>query len=398
MTPLGKFLYDNIKFRGPMSIATWMRHALMHPELGYYTQKPVFGGKGDFTTSVELSNMFCAVMGVWVGNAWRELGRPGQLSYLELGPGRGTLAKAVMDACWRDKETRGVKWKVELVESSRSMRQEQERALREAQERKQCSLQWHEWGYEMAGGEKQQQQQKEEEEEWRRAKEAEGPLVAVAHEYFDALPVYRFRHVKDVGWREELVGIAQPPEEESPQTERGQFVLTLAGGPTPPLAYLGPSPPAPPAVPAAVEVSAAAQLAMRRLARSLRLRSGCALLVDYGVAAGPPPPSLRGIRNHRFEDWLDAPGEKDISADVDFGMLRSVARQHGLAASECVTQKEMLHRLGLDVVLTQVLRGAGDDVHAQRAIEEYSRLMDDMGSVYKALCLASSPVLLQKIF
>ena len=62
------------------------------------------------------------------------------------------------------------------------------------------------------------------------------------------------------------------------------------------------------------------QLAAQRLARS----GGAALVIDYGADA-PPADSLRGILRHQFVHPLHAPGEVDLSTDVDFGALRAVA-------------------------------------------------------------------------
>jgi len=58
MTELGKELWSRIRFGGgPMTVAEFMGQCLTAPT-GYYTSGDVFGARGDFTTSPEISQMF----------------------------------------------------------------------------------------------------------------------------------------------------------------------------------------------------------------------------------------------------------------------------------------------------------------------------------------------------
>ena len=56
-TELGRILTSSIKAAGPLTMAHFMRMCLTHPIHGYYMQKDVFGQKGDFTTSPEISQV-----------------------------------------------------------------------------------------------------------------------------------------------------------------------------------------------------------------------------------------------------------------------------------------------------------------------------------------------------
>jgi SAM-dependent MidA family methyltransferase len=55
-----------------MPVARYMQLCLTHPTLGYYTQGDVFGQKGDFITSPEISQIFGEVC---VDGNWSSLRR-----------------------------------------------------------------------------------------------------------------------------------------------------------------------------------------------------------------------------------------------------------------------------------------------------------------------------------
>lgn len=86
-----------------------MKLCLTHPTLGYYSQGDVFGRKGDFITSPEISQVFGEVsvssspmtdtvqlVAIWLMTRWMAAGSPSKVRLIELGPGRGTLMKDVV--------------------------------------------------------------------------------------------------------------------------------------------------------------------------------------------------------------------------------------------------------------------------------------------------------------
>ena len=98
-----------------MPISRYMQFCLSHPTEGYYSKGDVFGQKGDFITSPEISQVFGEVrqlqlfflavqkltvelklVAVWLLTRFLAAGSPERVRLVELGPGRGTLMDDVL--------------------------------------------------------------------------------------------------------------------------------------------------------------------------------------------------------------------------------------------------------------------------------------------------------------
>jgi NADH dehydrogenase [ubiquinone] 1 alpha subcomplex assembly factor 7 len=302
--PLEMEIRRRIAANGPVSVAEYMAVCLGDPRYGYYTTRDPFGARGDFITAPEVNQIFGELIGLWMAAVWQQMGSPKRVHIVELGPGRGTL---MSDALRAMKIVPGLREAaiVHLVEISPVLRRIQEKTLETAS----VPVLWHASLDEVT----------------------EGPALIVANEFFDALPVRQA--VKDVdGWHERRVGI---------DANGLQFVLA-------------PEPLADVVLPQRLRHPPTGALFEWRdpqVARALGARvaqGGAALVIDYGHVQSGLGDTLQAMHAHAFANPLDAPGELDLTAHVDFERLMQDARGAGAAVFGPLEQGEFLRRLGIE--------------------------------------------------
>jgi SAM-dependent MidA family methyltransferase len=99
-----------------------------------------------------------------------------------------------------------------------------------------------------------------------------------------------------------------------------------------------------------VEVPLQAQASMGSAAASLQ--RGFVVAIDYGYTreeqlAGRHRGTIKAIRQHSVgANPYEAPGEQDITADVNFAALAAVAEKQGMLAQKLVTQSQFLLGIG----------------------------------------------------
>jgi len=338
-----------IRAEGPLSVAAFMAIALHDPEAGYYARRDPLGSAGDFVTAPEISQIFGELIGLWCAEAWRAIGRPDPVNLVELGPGRGTLMQDLLRAAAAAPGFRRAV-RLYLVEASPVLRGEQQRGLADASPRFVAAL----------------------------GEVPTGPLLLVANEFVDALPVRQLvrgeRH-----WRERLVAL-DPADR-----------LVFADGPeSPALDLLLPGVPADTPPGTLVEIRPAAAALAGEIGARLANAAGAALVIDYGHLPSRSGPTLAAVRRHRRAEVLDAPGSADLSAHVDFAAFAEAARAAGAAVYGPVAQGLFLRALGAEARLAALSAQAGAAQRARLAAG-LARLIEpaQMGSLFKALALVS---------
>ena len=302
MTRVREHLASLIAAEGPISIAEFMRTALA----AYYAKGDPFGADGDFITAPEISQVFGELIGAWSVAVWEQMGSPSRFSLIELGPGRGTLMRDALRAA-RVRPAFIEAADVNLVEISPSLRETQRGMLRDTRVR---SLGWLN-EFEARAGQ---------------------PLIVIANEFFDALPIRQFVATAQ-GWRERCVGLA------------GE-VLVFALSPSPISHEAMPALLANAKEGAVVEVAPARDVLAATIGEPLAKEGGAALVVDYGFSGPAVGDTLQAMRGHKFEAVLADPGHADVTSHVDFTALATGFAKGGASVYGPLEQGAFLEGLG----------------------------------------------------
>ncbi len=312
MNPLREKIEQEIRERGPIPFSRYMELCLYDPELGYYARNAEqFGKAGDFYTSSDVHAVFGRLLARQFDEMWRALGSPEHINLVELGPGRGLFAQDVLD--WS--ETKFPDFfcalRCALVESSPALRQRIEKNLRHRLDSGKAELTAL----------------------YPPNQSSTAPTIVFANEFFDALPV-------EILCARGSLRI---------DTRDGRFIETWVKPSPEELEFLDrysvhPEPHE------RIEAPLAAQHSMDRIAA--KIQSGFFIATDYGYTreeqlAGRHRGTLKAIRQHSISaNPYEAPGEQDITADVNFTALAAAAEKQGMQTHKLVTQSQFLMGIG----------------------------------------------------
>lgn len=329
---------------GPIPFARFMEIALYDPADGYYTSgRARIGRQGDFFTNVSVGPLFGRILAGQFREMWQNLGEPENFFLIEQGAHDGQFAADVLTHL-----RPGLPLTYLIVEPSPALRARQEATL--AAVRDQVT--------------------------WVEGLEAIPPCDGVhfSHELLDAFPFHLLRS-EDGIWQELHVN-----------TGNEGFVFQSV----PPSVDVS-------TLPArsdhtVIELRPAVAAWVRALARTLR--RGYVLTVDYGYPRRElfAPHRRDGTfachRNHRRDALpLEDPGEKDITAHVDFTSVAEAAAAHGFRLEGFTDQHHFL--MGAAESLLRSLEGPPTP-DSQKTLRTLQALLhpENLGTRFHYLALA----------
>jgi SAM-dependent MidA family methyltransferase len=392
-----------------MTVAAFMDLALYHPEFGYYARAVQRSGRaGDFFTSVDVGPLFGELLEVQIAEMAEILAKAttehaerienGKLSgthtesrdgsgdhteirndsvgpansavafdLVEAGAGNGRLGADILRAARRRDPALYESINLHLVEASAAARAQHASTLGGVADRLVSSSRTLPDSFEG---------------------------VLIANELLDAMPVHQVVMRED-GLRETYIVASRQSPVTSDESPIARDPLTLVEGPlsTPAVASyldrlrvrLEPG--------WRVEINLRAVDWIRDAAR--RLRRGFIVLIDYGheardlYSASHAAGTLTTYAGHRSGGpesrvpvWLDNPGDRDLTAHVDFTSVRDAAEAEGMTTLALLDQTYFV--LGL-------MNGLPDPEAAIRSAQFKTLMMPGgLGSTHKVLILGKN--------
>lgn len=324
-----------IRETGPIPLSQYMGES----NARYYASRDPLGEQGDFITAPEITQAFGELIGVWFADLWSRMTKRKYIHYVELGPGRGTLAKDALKAAAQQ----GLHPKVHFVETSATLRKIQREAFPDCIHHHDIST-----------------------------LPDDAPLLVIANEFFDALPVQHLIRSTD-GWYPRMVGL----EDDAFTFVTGKERMDHLVPPSWITASQG----------TLIETSPAAVAVMAELARRLKEQGGAALIIDYGHMELRSGSTLQALKSHQKVDVFAHPGDADLTAHVDFELLKLVAEQHGADVMGLQYQGEWLIQMGIDTRMEMLIRRA--PYERPKFQRQRDRLVkeSEMGTLFKVLGL-----------
>lgn len=340
-------IIELIDKNGPISVAKFMEIALYHPTQGYYIKQNPLGINGDFITSPEISQLFGEIIGIYVINAWLNLGSPEKFNLIELGPGKGTLMLDLLRASKHvDAFNKGAQ--IHLVESNDYLKSVQQNTL------KNFNVTWHRDLYSIQN---------------------DTPIIIIANEFFDCLPINQYIKVQNQ-WHERLIAF-----------NNNEFYFTQSNTPysigTHHNAKEGDI----------VEICYPALEVIEHISKILKKFSGYALIIDYGYYYDPLNRSIYGdtfqaIRKHKYHSVFKNIGKTDLTAHVDFNNLKQTALENDMNVNGPFSQKQFLIDWGINI-RSEMLKAKATSKEKHEINLALTRLTKEMGELFKVIEISS---------
>lgn len=339
-------LAAEIETSGPIPFDRFMERALYDPEDGYYASgKSAIGKHGDFFTNVSIGPVYGEVLAGQFVEMWQALGRPAGFTLIEQGAGDGQLAQDILHAL---ATTALAGAPLIVVEPSDALREIQSEKLS---------------GHDVS---------------WVANADALPELCGVhySNELFDAFPVHLIRSTGS-GWVELFVGRKVESFAWLEMPLAGELAGIVAEFPVREQGFT-------------TEVC----LAHRGLLHTLgaKIARGFLLAVDYGMsresllAEHRSDGTLSCYRGHRRDsNPLESPGQKDLTAHVNFSLLAQDAAAAGWQLANFTDQHHFL--VGAAASLLLSMDGKTPDAAGRKKLHSLKMLLhpESMGRQFHAI-------------
>lgn len=340
-----------------------MQEALHLNPTSYYRQTKSLAEEGDFITAPEVSQLFGEIIGLWCVKEWQRIGSPKNLSIVELGPGRGLLMRDLLRTAKLVPEFYNA-LSIHLIDINENFIIHQKSNLQNFD----LPINWYRSIDNIP----------------------KKPALIIANEFFDAMPIKQYIKVKEL-WYERIF-VVQPVD--------GRIKYAKIAVNKQLQEYL--QKPHWNAKDGAVfEESYNSIEIMKFISEHIKELGGSSLIIDYGYDINPNirtrhqyNSTLQAIKNHKYYPIIENLGEADLSAHVDFYLLKTVAQHNKIDVIDIISQREFLIENGI-LLRKQTIQDKLNPQQAELIERQVNRLISlkAMGGLFKVLqVIKTSPI------
>ena len=340
MTALKKKIEKIITEQGPISISDFMKLALTDKKNGYYRKKMPLGSKGDFITSPDISQIFGEIIGVWILDLWIKLGKPKETQIVDLGGGRGTLLSDIKRVLSNKISSYiFIDINVELIKL-------QKKAVKDAIH-------------------------------FEKIEDIPNkPTIFIGNEFLDTFPINQFvlsdKYFKEVcvNYKNKKLIFSHHRTNLSRTLDKKTLSQIKVND--------------------ILEINFESRKFIEKLSRFIKENNGGAIFFDYGYTFSHGD-TFQAVKDSKFVNPLDDPGNADLTAHVDFNDLYHQAKNSLVSVWGPDTQGTFLKKMGA-IERLNALESISDDKTKKDLRNGLDRLIntDEMGELFKVLAITSN--------
>lgn len=345
-----------INEHGYITIDEMLNIALNQYENSYYQSQKYIGIDGDFITAPEISQLFGEIIGIWCIYQWHMLGKPLNINIVELGAGLGNLMKDALRVIKQLEPLLYNNLSLQILEINNHFKQKQKDNLLKLID----NIEWID----------------------SIKKINKKPLIIIANEFFDALPIKQYIKYKN-DWYERVVTIDKRDNivfdkisinKSLSEKLNAEHSNALEG--------------------AIIEISSASIDIVTFIVDLIKTYTGSCVIIDYGYNVDPEIrinnqyiSTIQAMKNHKYNSLFDNLGTADITTHVDFFHLQKVISNKKIKNIEIMSQAKFLIYNGI-LIRAKSLRDKLNNQEEKYLIQkQLNKLISNegMGELFKVL-------------
>ena len=352
-------IINNINLNnGFITLDKFIKISMYDKKHGYYLKNNPIGKKGDFITSPEISQLFGEIIGLYIVDYWKNNIKK-NFNLVELGPGRGTLMKDILNISSKfPKYLSSINLK--LIEVNNKLIKDQKSILK----KKINKLKNITWSNKLKNI-------------------PNNKTVFIANEFFDCFPIkqtykinknYFERVIRFNKTTNKLVLDKIKINDKSQLAKKTCKIFKLNNLKEGSI----------------IEIEIDSEKYIKNIGKVLLKNNGILIMIDYGNYYPSGYSTIQSVKKHKKTDFLDNPGNQDLSHMLDFSLFFRKFASMNLKVYGPYTQKDFFTSLGIYQLKDKILQNSSSTQKIE--IENgLKRILGDnqMGKLFKVIIVSS---------